>query len=376
MREERPAPGVLPYEINSELWSDGATAERFLAVPGTGKIGLDGQGTWQFPEGSVLARTVSLELEPGKPASRRRLETQVLHLETGAWRPYSYVWNDDQDDALLAGADGALATRSTVGNGRRQRRADVSGPCPVGVRPLPQSLGREEDDGLRHPVGLAAGGQYSPDEQAVRAVRGQGQPAHGAVMTTGCWRGRRIRRSCRAWSIHTTSRPISIVARGPTSKRIARTATSSMPAARRTSRWDSRFRSRRRKTVGIRPIQGTFGISGARIIAPGDPAGSVLYYRMSKLGGGRMPRAGSNQVDERATRMIHDWIAGCPGPTDQAERGREAARRGSRGDRGAAYAAIASRRSAVGRRSAGWPRRPAAPVAAGLDRSRRRLRST
>ena len=70
------------------------------------------------------------------------------------------------------------------------------------------------------------------------------------------------------------------------------------------------------KTVGIRPIQGTFGISGAMIVAPGDPAGSVLYYRTSKLGGGRMPRVGSNQVDERATRMIHDWIARMPRPTD------------------------------------------------------------
>ena len=66
------------------------------------------------------------------------------------------------------------------------------------------------------------------------------------------------------------------------------------------------------KTVGIRPIQGTFNIAGASIISPGDPAGSVLYYRVSKLGGGRMPRAGSSQVDERATRMIHDWIASMP----------------------------------------------------------------
>jgi putative heme-binding domain-containing protein len=33
---------------------------------------------------------------------------------------------------------------------------------------------------------------------------------------------------------------------------------------------------------------------------------------MSKLGGGRMPRAGSSVVDDRATRMIHDWIAGMP----------------------------------------------------------------
>ena len=65
-------------------------------------------------------------------------------------------------------------------------------------------------------------------------------------------------------------------------------------------------------TVGIRPIQGTFNIAGASIISPGDPAGSVLFYRVSKLGGGRMPRAGSSQVDERATRMIHDWIASMP----------------------------------------------------------------
>ena len=66
------------------------------------------------------------------------------------------------------------------------------------------------------------------------------------------------------------------------------------------------------KTIGQRPIQGTFNISGASIIAPGDPAGSVLYYRIAKLGGGRMPRVGSQQVDERATRMIHDWIARMP----------------------------------------------------------------
>ena len=66
------------------------------------------------------------------------------------------------------------------------------------------------------------------------------------------------------------------------------------------------------KTISQRPIQGTFNISGASIISPGDPAGSVLYYRIAKLGGGRMPRVGSQQVDERAVRMIHDWIARMP----------------------------------------------------------------
>ena len=36
-RDHQPAPGVIPYSVNAELWSDGATAERFLAVPGDGR---------------------------------------------------------------------------------------------------------------------------------------------------------------------------------------------------------------------------------------------------------------------------------------------------------------------------------------------------
>ena len=101
-REHRPAPGVVPYLVNSELWADGATAERFLAVPGDGRIGLDERGNWRLPEGSVLVRTVSV--------GKRRVETQLLHFLEDAWRPYSYVWDDDQGDAVLADAGGTSRT--------------------------------------------------------------------------------------------------------------------------------------------------------------------------------------------------------------------------------------------------------------------------
>src|SRR5205085_4144757 len=45
--------------------------------------------------------------------------------------------------------------------------------------------------------------------------------------------------------------------------------------------------------LDVPPKQGDFGIQDARIIAPGDPARSVLYYRMAKFGRGRMPHLGS-----------------------------------------------------------------------------------
>ena len=62
------------------------------------------------------------------------------------------------------------------------------------------------------------------------------------------------------------------------------------------------------KTLGVRPVQGTFEIPGAHIISPGDPYGSVLYYRMAKLGRGRMPHIGSEIVDDQGVHLIHDWI--------------------------------------------------------------------
>ena len=52
--------------------------------------------------------------------------------------------------------------------------------------------------------------------------------------------------------------------------------------------------------VGVPPLLGGFGIPDPRILAPGDPARSVLLYRMEKLGRGRMPHIGSEQVDRAA----------------------------------------------------------------------------
>ena len=85
------------------------------------------------------------------------------------------------------------------------------------------------------------------------------------------------------------------------------------------------------RTVGARPVQGTFGIDDARIIAPGEPERSVLYYRMAKTGAGRMPRLGSQRVDERGLRLIADWIAhdgpSAPGPARRRAADPEAIRR-------------------------------------------------
>jgi uncharacterized repeat protein (TIGR03806 family) len=309
-RDQEPARGVFPYSVNCELWADGATAERFLAVPGNGHIGLDNQGIWQFPDGSVLVRTVSLQLEPGKPSSTRRLETQILHQEDDAWRPYSYVWNDDQTDAILVDAQGTTKTivvKTQAGSHELTHRVSARTECVLCHNPW---VGKKTTIfGVQSASPL---GVNSP--QLNRQRRAGGVTAN--QLTTIYQMG------LLAWTPD-LRKPAKLVDPYDESANLDRRARSYLQtncshchqfgaggSANIVLSDDVPLEAT--KTVGERPIQGTFNIAGARIIAPGDPAGSVLYYRVSKLGGGRMPRIGSNQVDERATKMIYDWIASMP----------------------------------------------------------------
>jgi putative heme-binding domain-containing protein len=44
----------------------------------------------------------------------------------------------------------------------------------------------------------------------------------------------------------------------------------------------------------------------------------VLYYRMAKLGNGRMPHIGSGIVDADGLQLIHDWIRQLPARADES----------------------------------------------------------
>ncbi|MCA9095135.1 MAG: PQQ-dependent sugar dehydrogenase, partial [Planctomycetaceae bacterium] len=103
----KPAPGVIPYSVNSPLWSDGAIKERWLSVPGDAKIDLtEDQRGWGFPDGSVIVKSFAREVVPENPESRKRVETRLLVKQNNEWEGFSYAWNDEQTDALLVEKEG------------------------------------------------------------------------------------------------------------------------------------------------------------------------------------------------------------------------------------------------------------------------------
>jgi putative heme-binding domain-containing protein len=331
VRQHAPAAGVVPFSVNAAQWADHATAERFVALPGRSAarmydspIAIPGgfySGQVFFPKDGVLARTVSLETERGNPRSRRRLETQVLHFDGEAWRGYTYAWNDAQTDAELVPAAGMDRTLTVIdpeapGGRRRQtwhfhsRAECMTCHNPWAGHALAFTLAQLN---RRHDYG------GTPDNQ-LRALKHAGlirllHRDEDSGKTT------RLTELPRVRLVNPNNRAAGIDARARSYLHVNCSHCHQFGAGG-TADLELRHGTplEQTKTLEVRPVQGTFGIAGAHILSPGDPYRSVLYYRMAKLGRGRMPHLGSEVVDERGLRLIHDWIRQLPVRKDERAR--------------------------------------------------------
>jgi uncharacterized repeat protein (TIGR03806 family) len=101
------APGLLPYDVNSPLWSDGADKERFLAIPDDKAITINPDQDWDLPIGSVAMKTFSV--------GGKRIETRLfMRHDDGGWGGYTYEWNADGSDATLLPAGKVRALGDTA----------------------------------------------------------------------------------------------------------------------------------------------------------------------------------------------------------------------------------------------------------------------
>ena len=108
---QRPAAGVIGYDLNTPLFSDYATKDRFVRVPDGTPAHWSAEDALDLPVGSVLVKTFSYLHDRRDPAAGTRLiETRVLvHGETG-WHGGSYIYGDATGDAELAIAGGIVDT--------------------------------------------------------------------------------------------------------------------------------------------------------------------------------------------------------------------------------------------------------------------------
>ncbi len=319
-KDHTPAPGLIPYSVNAPLWSDGAEKERFLALPGDSQIEFDkvvyphgptySDPGWRFPDGTVLVKTFSLEMQAGKAESRKRLETRILQYrkmpgnddEYGAqfWLGYTYVWNAEQTDADLLAAEGLDRTYTIedpdAEGGKREQvwhfpsRAEcalchtMASKYILGVTTL--QMNKEHDYGgvkenqltMLEQLGVFKEKLPAPPEDLPRLVDYHDQQADlhlrsRAYLHANCAHCHRMWGGGNAEFELNASPPLTEL-----------------------------------KAINTLPGQGTFKLDDPRIVVPGSPERSLILERMRLAGLGRMPHIASKVVDEDAVKMLGDWI--------------------------------------------------------------------
>ncbi len=334
-----PAEGVIPFRPNVRQWQDEATADYLLALPGLSTVSffdkprpLPGQVFWHdfkmaFPKDAVLVKTISLDVVVGKERVEKRVETQVLHFDGDDWRGYSYAWRDDQTDADLVPADGAekaftVPTRMETADrdtgkgfveGKREQvwtfhsRAQcischnswseyalafntkqLNRPLLFGGMHAPNQLAHLTTGGYAHRVG-ADDKELPPfDAESVKK-----EPALANFISDGSLDAR-----ARSY-LHVNCAHCHRFGGG---------------GGQVVLELDYAKPLKETGILDVRPKQGDFGITDARIVAPGDPYRSVLFYRMAKFGRGRMPHLGSEFPHTRGLDLMAEWIASLSDP--------------------------------------------------------------
>ena len=255
-----PMPGLLPYTVASQLWSDGADKDRWLALPDGTAITDD--GGWEFPVGTVTAKHFYRD--------NVRLETRLMVRQTGgAWAGYSYAWRADGSDADRL--DGAL----TAEIGGEEWAWPSGAQCmqchtEIGGRVLGITRDQLSLQTIDEWIGIGALAGGAGDGQA---------PLSGA----------------RGWLD-------------------ANCAFCHQPDGTGGGAMDLRASAAvdAMGVCGVSPSHGDLGIAGALIVAPGEPERSVLLARIRETGADRMPPLGSVVVDEAGAGWVEEWIlTGC-----------------------------------------------------------------
>lgn len=95
---DRPAPNLIPYTLNTPLFSDYAEKQRFISLPKGARLTVDGAGRIGFPVGTTLIKSFGYSDAGGK---LKIIETRLLIHRAEGWVTLPYVWRADGKDAEL-----------------------------------------------------------------------------------------------------------------------------------------------------------------------------------------------------------------------------------------------------------------------------------
>ena len=286
----QPASGLIPYEPAAPFWSDGATKERWLAIPNGTSIAVGADGDFSFPNGTVLMKHFRL--------NGALVETRLfMRHPDGEWAGYTYEWNAQGTDATLVAGGKTVSVGSPAQNWIFPSGNDCL-TCHTAAAGFSLSL---EAAQLNHEFTYASTGRTANQLGTLDAITvfaaPLGDPALQPAMPDPFDASAPLSDRARAY-LHTNCAQCHR-AGGPTPSSL-----------------DLRYSTLLSSTnaCGAPPQSGDLGLGpAARIIVPGDAANSVLTARMGRRDANGMPPLASNAVDASGVALVQGWIDGLTG---------------------------------------------------------------
>jgi uncharacterized repeat protein (TIGR03806 family) len=297
----QPADFLIPYAVNSPLWSDGAVKQRWMALPESGKITFAQNGEWKFPDGTVFVKNFSLPVDDTNPKILHRLETRLLIRDSsGGVYGASYKWRPDNSDAdlVVAGTNEIINIKTATGI-RTQKwfypgRQDCLTCHTVASGGILGVKTRQLNGNYQYPGGVT-------DNQ----LRVWNHLALFDKPIAEKW----IFLMPRLVAITDTHASLNLRVRSYLDANCSQCHRPGSAEAFFDARFDTPLN---RQNIINGPVGNQMGITGAKLVVPADPSKSVLFHRISIVGENQMPPLAKNVVDTNAVAVFAKWISSLP----------------------------------------------------------------
>jgi uncharacterized repeat protein (TIGR03806 family) len=296
-----PGPGLIPYTVNTPLWSDGAEKLRYMAVPDGELIDVEGNEHLGFPIGTVLVKTFSL--------SSVLVETRLLvRHEDGQWAGYSYQWDEAHTDATYVPDGAAYNWSGHVWNYPSTSQCTNCHTLASG-RTLGPWIGQLNGDLTYPSTSITANQLETLDAIGILDELLPDLPENLTAFAPIDDTTQTLNKRTRSY-LHSNCSNCHLPG-GPTQ-------------ANMDLRFDTDFDDM--NVCDVDPLLGDLGVAGAKIVDPTAPSTSIMSLRMHATNGDRMPPLGTEIVDPQGTALIDAWIGsivedggGCVGPDSDGD---------------------------------------------------------
>ena len=291
----------IRYNLNIPLFSDYANKYRFVFVPEGSAAAYRNQEVFDFPVGTIIAKTFSFQADLRIAGSRQDIiETRLLLRRKDGWKALPYTWNPSKADAVLTLTGGTQNVSWVDINGEAQSTDYIipnSNNCAnchgedelIPIGPKARSLNKN----YAYDSGIANQLTYWTDLGILAGVPGD----LTAIDTVPLWGD--------------TSASLNDLARGYLDINCASCHNPKAGAANTSGLLLEYYRPFGLEVGECKtPIAAGDGSGGLKYsIVPGNSNESIMHFRMdSDAPEIRMPELGRSVIHTEGVKVIADWI--------------------------------------------------------------------